>query len=98
MSRHGHNCAAAHGTLCRYQGGCRCDDCRWANSAAHEQWRVHTTAAVPHGTTGGYGNYGCRCDDCLFAKAVQNRLEAEERAELEGRTPRPWNPRIGVAR
>ena len=58
-----------HGTLTSYcHGACRCDECRWANTAYHRDLRKRLRARVgapgaqvPHGTTGGYANHGCRC-------------------------------------
>ena len=64
-----------HGTLASYcHGGCRCSDCREANTVYHRELRKRLRARVglpgaqvPHGTAGGYSNHGCRCRACSDA-------------------------------
>lgn len=68
-----------HGTGSRYRkGGCRCDQCREANSRIHRAARArrmlrleHDAKSIVHGING-YTNHGCRCDVCRAAKSVQN--------------------------
>lgn len=53
-----------HGTTSRYQGGCRCDDCRRATREAKRELKGKMPPS--HGYSG-YVNYGCRCDICRAA-------------------------------
>ncbi len=65
-----------HGTTTAYRQGCRCDQCKQAQSEAFKKWkqnRVIDPDRIPHGTTNGYGHYRCRCDDCLTASRDSNR-------------------------
>lgn len=68
-----------HGTEARYSGGCRCDDCKCANTQyvrdrAERRW----DATLVHGTTLAYNTYKCRCPEC---KAAQSQYKRELRAE-----------------
>lgn len=61
-----------HGTMSAYNAGCRCDDCRAANTAKSQRRRERRRAegVIPdevHGTATGYAEWHCRCDDCTAA-------------------------------
>jgi hypothetical protein len=62
-----------HGTYNGYVNrGCRCTDCRAANTAFHiaarEQRRGSLSPGDPrHGRDDTYTNYACRCDWCRDA-------------------------------
>ncbi|UVY83822.1 hypothetical protein NLU66_16670 [Brachybacterium sp. NBEC-018] len=57
---------ADHGTRARYCRGCRCGECRAANSAYDRELRAR--AGLPeHGTRIAYKG-GCRCDACREAQ------------------------------
>lgn len=72
-----------HGTVSRYNGGCRCDECR-------EALRLYMASlkgrpAPSHGLSG-YTNYGCRCDICRAAHSERMRspkFKAIKRAWVE---------------
>lgn len=79
------------GTYASYGRGCRCEECRDANT---EKQRVTVRKmrekGLPpgdarHGTDGGYRNWGCRCKPCRRAGAEKNR---EQWIENHGDTPR----------
>lgn len=62
------------GTKSAYNAGCRCDDCRDANTKAHRQLRVDKDRYdITHGTASGYFNFGCHCEPCKTAGSEQNR-------------------------
>jgi hypothetical protein len=70
----------AHGTTTGYRYGCRCEECRAANTAQGREGRVRRAAALarladqlPHGSKATYTNYGCQCDACVAAQAAANR-------------------------
>lgn len=71
-----------HGTTTMYHRGCRCDECRAAQSDAGKRFRERKAewpVATPHGTRNGYCNYGCRCDDCKAAQSEYKRIEYREK-------------------
>lgn len=76
-----------HGTTNGYRKyGCRCVDCRAANTAdaklARERRRTAETPEQAHGTPGGYSNHACRCQPCKDAHAAAVRaFRARRRAE-----------------
>ncbi len=61
-----------HGRKETYRSmGCRCGECRAANTAYKRSLMGQTPPH--HGTASGYHNYGCRCDDCCKAGSIANR-------------------------
>ena len=85
-----------HGNPSTYQAGCRCDDCRAANTAKrkaqHDEWlarRVEIDGrmvaawapAEAHGRESTYANLGCRCDPCTEAGARKNARHHAKRRE-----------------
>jgi hypothetical protein len=65
-----------HGTRSAYTRGCRCDDCK----AAQTVYRKASRARGPlkdtvHGKVHTYVNLGCRCDECRTVA----RLDREKR-------------------
>ena len=72
-----------HGTISTYQSGCRCAECRAANTSYGKSLR-HSGRPVPthlHGTFNAYLNYACRCDACRTAQRDhQRRYRAKKRA------------------
>ena len=72
---------AAHGTRTKYNAGCRCSDCRDANSAYQRG-------------SSGYTNWGCRCDVCSSAHADEMRQSYRSRV---ARGLPPDDPRHGTA-
>lgn len=70
---------AQHGTLSRYQAGCRCDPCRAAN---RERGRALKGRTPPNHGYSGYVNYGCRCQVCRdgmleYARELRRRKAAQ---------------------
>lgn len=64
-----------------YKRGCRCDECRAANTrmykAGYERRRQRAaTADFQHGASG-YGNWGCRCETCTKAHSAACRPARE---------------------
>lgn len=79
-----------HGTLRRFNKGCRCAPCRRANS----RYVMHLRAVritkpipdhVPHGAYSTYVNYACRCDPCRGANAEARRAQRRAHASEAGR-------------
>lgn len=59
-----------HGLLSTYTyWKCRCEACRAANAAYHQQLRMSRNPkdAKEHGTLSTYVNYRCRCEVCSAA-------------------------------
>jgi hypothetical protein len=84
-----------HGDAVRgYNRGCRCDECRAANTARYHAQRALRMARmeageliVAHGSDSTYNNYLCRCDECRRAhSAVLARWRARRKAR-SARTP-----------
>jgi hypothetical protein len=72
--------AAQHGTRSKYNGGCRCDDCREANRVSHAEWELRVRGNPPeHGTENAYRNYGCRCQECRVVGSIANHYNYERR-------------------
>lgn len=77
-----------HGRLWTYgHHGCRCDECRAANTEAVAKVRAKLfeadRALVPHGV-GGYQNWGCRCEVCSAAHSAEM---AEDKQARWGKEP-----------
>lgn len=60
-----------HGTITKYQYGCRCLDCKAAKATWHREWRQRVRGRIQpgdgdprHGSIHGYIDYRCRCRDC----------------------------------
>lgn len=72
-----------HGTRSKYSGGCRCDECRIANTVTQRAIRDHLSAKpfdeIPHGTANAYSNYRCRCPECAEVGAAINQKNARRR-------------------
>lgn len=68
--------APEHGTIHRYNGGCRCAEC----TEAMRQTRQRRKERGPkkHGTMNAYTNYSCRCPKC---KRAAKRYYAERRRD-----------------
>jgi hypothetical protein len=77
-----------HGTANGYiHHGCRCGECRAANTALCADTKARLRAnglpdeADPrHGTANGYGNYGCRCSACVGAQRDQMQAWRDRQA------------------
>ena len=67
----------AHGTVYRYNRGCRCDECKQAIRDAHIRRRE--AGPKKHGTPSAYSNYGCRCRRCTKAYSVYQREKKQAR-------------------
>lgn len=78
-----------HGRLVGYSRGCRCDQCRQANTQYQArrkaERRKDPTAAdrAGHGKTTTYINYGCRCQPCKEAQSRSNKHYAQLRKERQ---------------
>lgn len=63
--------------------GCRCDDCRLANTEYHRTYKARLAAAladgasVPHGTVSTYTNWACRCEPCRAAQRAVHRRQRQ---------------------
>ncbi|MCL8016921.1 hypothetical protein [Streptomyces sp. AS02] len=70
-----------------YRRGCRCADCRKANTNAQTRRkaarRADPTAAdrAGHGKYTTYSNYGCRCAPCTQAQSRANKHYADLRKQ-----------------
>lgn len=74
--------SVTHGNAYRYKQGCRCDECRLANTVRHRKHRARrrqrdVPAGVEHGAAAA-SNWGCKCAVCRDAVAERNR-QLEER-------------------
>ena len=77
--------SAGHGTRARYCRGCRCDDCRAANSAYDRELR--TRAGLPeHGTRTRYVRDKCRRGPCRAANTEYQRKHSQGAAKAQGAT------------
>ncbi|MFB7738273.1 hypothetical protein ACFC08_28570 [Streptomyces sp. NPDC056112] len=74
-----------HGRIGGYRRGCRCPQCRQANTAAVTRSKAKRakdpTAAdrAGHGKATTYGNYGCRCAPCKAAQSRRNAFYFQRR-------------------
>lgn len=63
-----------HGLAGTYRSGCRCDECRKANTErcriSREQRARRTPPLEAHGKAATYSNWACRCDPCKAAHSV----------------------------
>lgn len=88
-----------HGTTASYRRGCRCDDCRAANTECHRELRAKrkarkTPEAIEHGK-GAYVNWGCRCEVCTKANSeacfdASQRYQRAHRKERSSKQGRRW--------
>lgn len=60
-----------HGTVRRYNAGCRCEPCRTERNAYLRAWRIRRAEQQPHGLSR-YHN-GCRCEVCRQASSTYER-------------------------
>ncbi|WP_461712195.1 hypothetical protein [Streptomyces sp. DSM 41013] len=76
-----------HGRIVGYRRGCRCPECRAANTAAANRRKAERskdpTAAdrAGHGKATTYCNYGCRCTPCKEAQSKANKYYAAQRKQ-----------------
>lgn len=74
-----------------YRRGCRCRECRQANTAAQNRRKAarrnDPTAAdrAGHGKATTYNNYGCRCQPCKEAGSRANKKYYELRKQRQER-------------
>lgn len=85
-----------HGTTYRYSHfGCRCDECREANTEVGRRFRERRLATdTPdrlHGTVNAYRNYGCRCEPCREAGAASNAANWARRAARKSEYRKEWS-------
>lgn len=71
--------------------GCRCDECKAANSERTKRRRLEryqeTAPPGAHGKYSTYSNWGCRCEPCSLAGAEHNKDSYEKRKkEAHGET------------
>lgn len=88
-----------HGTTARYRQGCRCSDCRRANTAYKRAYAKRRLAKL-QATAKGHGRYGyycgCRCQTCTTAASASVMVYARERrlpddlSIIPGGEPRTW--------
>ena len=77
-----------HGTVYRYQRGCRCAQCKKAQRALRAARKGREPPTHGHS---GYTNFACRCDICRAAGSKANREAREKRPrrqEESGERPR----------
>lgn len=71
-----------HGTPSRYNYGCRCVECKLANTLRARKNRKilqnKPQELIPHGTYNAYANYGCRCESCKHIKQKENKKRVRE--------------------
>jgi DNA-binding CsgD family transcriptional regulator len=88
--------SSTHGTVNSYNNGCRCPDCRQANTvfcAGRRALRRSRVAEMPpekHGTISGYENWGCRCDACSAAETEHRRVRFEIPEQTNPRKAERW--------
>ncbi len=86
MLRHRVGVVNDHGNRNAYARGCRCDNCRKANTADHRELTGRLAQRppqdIPHGTRSGYSNWLCRCDQC---SAVHSAAMRDGRASRKAR-------------
>ncbi|MFF7190558.1 hypothetical protein ACFZAR_36310 [Streptomyces sp. NPDC008222] len=76
-----------HGRVTGYSRGCRCLECRKANTQSQNRRKAERSAdpaaadRAGHGKTSTYGNYGCRCEPCKQAQSRTNKRQAELRKQ-----------------
>lgn len=71
--------APLHGTVYRYNCGCRCIECY--DAVKTYRLRFLTMKPPTHGKYSSYSNYGCRCDACRAAASEYNRRVRLRRKE-----------------
>jgi hypothetical protein len=94
-----------HGTAGQYQKGCRCADCRAANTANCRRQREARKAdpsradRAGHGKTTTYRNYLCRCEECRTAwSKYMAKLRGTEWTGLMRRRPAECGTYAGYSR
>lgn len=76
---------AMHGTARSYRDGCRCTDCRVANTEdVAVRRKARTVKGLKHddprhGLATTYVNWGCRCERCSAAHADEMKRQVENR-------------------
>lgn len=78
-----------HGKSSTYRaGGCRCENCREANTIRQRQTSFMASekfaaglVEVEHGKANTYRYYGCRCDECKAAHVTECRRWKERKKE-----------------
>jgi len=93
-----------HGSLAKYQSGCRCERCHEAGNARHRRSAARIRAALtagtierPHNLTR-YAKGGCRCDTCRAAgREYYREYRARKRRvrAASGADPTPTVPEEG---
>lgn len=89
--------ASVHGTTNSYNNGCRCPDCRKANTVFCAERRTLRKKRIPqmpaekHGTISGYENWGCRCTACSKAGSDHRRVRFML-PEQASRKSEMWEP------
>jgi hypothetical protein len=83
-----------HGTRNGYGNlGCRCTDCRDANTEWQASNRALMRDRVPpygsHGKATTYTNWSCRCPDCTRAHADYERRRQASRRHTAGQGDQP---------
>lgn len=98
-----------HGTFSEYTKGCRCDECRAANTGNRGRQRAKAKAdpaladRAGHGKANTYRNYGCRCDLCRAAireerRASGNKSKADRAGHGSANTYRNHNCRCDLCK
>lgn len=87
-----------HGHVQCYNAGCRCDECKQANTERNYKSRKAREAKQldpqdsRHGTDNLYTNFGCRCEPCTKAHTEDSR--AYQKAYYKRNyVPKPKAPR-----
>ena len=91
--RYGVDCGTTRG----YRRGCRCDECRRANTEYMRRYRGSVPRAeylanvagaetsTEHGTVGRYWRHGCRCEVCSRGNTERHALWRASKKRRESR-------------